>query len=55
MIETKSIKSLSNLLYYAEACSEFAVPISASLRPGNTASSEKMLNGGEPLTALRQI
>ena len=24
--------------YYAEACNDLAVPISASLRPGNTAS-----------------
>jgi len=24
--------------YYAEACNEFAVPISASLRQGNTAT-----------------
>ena len=41
------VKSKSNLslysLYYAEACNEFAGPISASLRPGNTASFEEML------------
>ena len=30
------------LLYYAEACNNFAGPISASLRPGNTASCEEM-------------
>ena len=30
------------LLYYAEACNEIAGPISASLRPGNTASFEEM-------------
>ena len=29
-------------LYYAEACKEFAVPISTSLRPSNTAPFEKM-------------
>ena len=29
-------------LYYAEACSEFARPISASLRPGNIALFEEM-------------
>ena len=27
-------------MYYAEACNEFSGPISASLRPGNTASFE---------------
>ena len=41
------IKSKSNLslysLYYAEACNKFAGPISASLRPVNTASFEEML------------
>ena len=31
------------LLYYAKACNELAGPISASLRPGNAASFEKML------------
>ena len=40
------LKSKSNLslysLYYAEACNEFAGPISASLRPGNTAPFEEM-------------
>ena len=30
------------LLYYLEACNEFAGPISKSLRPGNTASFEEM-------------
>ena len=30
-------------LYYAESCNEFAGPISASLRPGNTDPFEKML------------
>ena len=34
---------LINLMYYAEACSKFAVPISTSLLPGSTAPSEKML------------
>ena len=29
-------------LYYVEVCNEFAGPISASLRPGNTAPFEKM-------------
>ena len=29
-------------LYYAEACNELAGPISASLRPGNTAPFEEM-------------
>ena len=29
--------------YYAEACNEFAGPISVSLRPGNTALFEEML------------
>ena len=40
----KQIKSNPSLyaLYYAEACNEFAGPISASLRPGNTASYEEM-------------
>ena len=41
------IKSKSNLslysLDYAEACNEFAGPISASLRPGDTAPFEEML------------
>ena len=40
------IKSKSNLslysLDYAEACNELAGPISASLRPGNTAPFEEM-------------
>ena len=31
------------LLYYAKACNEFAEPVSASLRQGNTASLEQML------------
>ena len=30
-------------LYYAEACKEFAEPISTSLRPGNTAPFEEVL------------
>ena len=30
-------------MYYAEACNKFAGPISASLRPGNTAPFEEML------------
>ena len=30
-------------LYYAEACNKFAGPISASLRPGNTAPFGEML------------
>ena len=30
-------------LYYAEACNEFAGPISASLHPGNTARFEEKL------------
>ena len=38
---------LSNLslysLHYAKACNEFAGPISVSLRPGNKAPSEEML------------
>ena len=29
-------------MYYAQACSEFAEPISASVRPSNTAPSEEM-------------
>ena len=37
------IKSFLFSLYYAEACNEFAGPISASLRPGNTAPLEKLL------------
>ena len=37
------IKSnLSFSLYYAEACNELAEPISASLRPGNTAPFEEL-------------
>ena len=40
------VKSKSNLslysLYYTKACNEFAGPISASLRPGNTTSFEEM-------------
>ena len=40
------VKIKSNLslysLYYAEACNELAGPISASLRPGNTAPFEEM-------------
>ena len=31
------IRSFIILVYYAEACNELAEPISASLRPGNTA------------------
>ena len=42
----KSDQIKSNLslysLYYAEACNELAGPISASLRPGNTAPFEEM-------------
>ena len=39
----KTVQSLSLYsLYYAEACNEFAGPISASLRPGNTAPFEEM-------------
>ena len=37
----KSIRSLYSL-YYAEACDECAGPISASLRPGNTAPFEEI-------------
>ena len=47
-------------LYYAEVFNELAGPISASLRPGNTASFEKMLqrwravgNSVSDLTSLR--
>ena len=47
-------------LYYAEACNELAGPISASLRPGNTAPFEEMLqrwravgNTVSDLTGLR--
>ena len=38
-LDLKQIKSklLLYSLYYAEVCTEFAGPISASLRPGNTA------------------
>ena len=39
--QIKSYLSLCSL-YYAEACIKFAGPISASLRPGNTASFEEM-------------
>ena len=43
---SKSQKIKSNLslysLYYAEACNELAGPISASLRPGNTAPFKEM-------------
>ena len=39
-----AISNLSlNSLYYAEACNKYAVPISTSLRPGNTAPFEEML------------
>ena len=34
---------LLNSLYYPEECNELAGPISASLRPGNTARFEEML------------
>ena len=34
---------LQSLLYEAEACNELAGPISASLRPDNTASFEEIL------------
>ena len=37
-----SKSNLSYFLYYAEACYEFAGPISASLRPGNTALFEEI-------------
>ena len=43
IVQIKSIKSLLILLYYAEACSEFAGPILAWLRPGNTTFSGEML------------
>ena len=44
-VKTTNIKANISLysLYYAKSCSEFAEPISASLRPGNTASFEEML------------
>ena len=52
---SKSIPS-SHLLYYAEACNEFAGPISASLRLLATQLfSKKYRSGGEPLTTLRPI
>ena len=41
MNQIKSNLSLYSL-YYAEACNELAGPISASLRPGNTAPFEEM-------------
>ena len=45
-VESKSNQIKSNLslysLDYAEACNELAGPISASLRPGNTAPFEEM-------------
>ena len=34
-------------LFYVEACNEFVGPISASLRPGNTASFEDCRSGGD--------
>ena len=38
------IKKLSNLIFHrTRACNELAGPISASLRPSNTASFEEML------------
>ena len=37
------IKSFIVLAVYAEACNEFAGPISTSLRLGNTAAFEEML------------
>ena len=47
ILSDSTFKFKSNLslysLYYAEACSKSAWPISASLHPGNTASFEKML------------
>ena len=51
------LKSNSNLLlyslYYAEACNEFAGPISASLRLWATQLlSKKCCSGGEPLATL---
>ena len=36
-------------LYFAEACSKFAGPISASLLPGNTASFEEMSQQWRPV------
>ena len=47
MVLTDTLQNgLSNLslysLYYAEACNEFAGPISVSLRPGNTTPFEEM-------------
>ena len=40
-LQTKSNLSIYSL-YHAEECNELAKPISASLRPGNTASFEQM-------------
>ena len=43
LFKSKSIKFfLLYSLYYAESCNEFAGPISASLRPGNTAPFEEI-------------
>ena len=51
-----SQSNLLLLLYYAEACNEWAVPISASLSPGNTASFKEMLQRwqviGNPVSDL---
>ena len=52
-INERVIKSLVYSLYYAEACNEFAGPISASLRLRATQIlSKKYRSGGEPLATL---
>ena len=51
--QTKKIKSLRYSLYYAEACNEFARPISTSLRLWATQLfSKKWCSGGELLATL---
>ena len=59
---TKFYQILLYSLYYAETCIECAGPISASLRPGNTASFEEMSqrwravgNTVPDLTGLRYV
>ena len=52
----KSFKiNIINSRYYAEACNEFAAPVSASLRLETLLFSKKCRSGGEPLQTLYPI
>ena len=56
--ESKSIKSFITLavMYYVEAPNEFAeVHFRVIVHTGNTALSEEMLHGGEPLATLHDL